>query len=371
MFNQIPESSHYTPEQNELALSRALSLGSVEVSDEMVTSAVDSIISRMGPSYLELMQAAKETPEIISDYKLSLFGNNENMNLTPKIRAIVMEALKMIPDCNVITKTFSSERRISVFLDQNREFDENQTLDKARVNMKLRIDAKDVKNEDPLDLLLSQLSKKILSLGYGAEGTFDIRLEKGYLPLEGNPWKWHFDGKTFKTSITVCFSSKENWSTRVSNLVIESRGIPAQQGYLYDALNVFHRAPLPPDLGGEELSAGDYRLFIRYNEFYTEKNALVTEIEMPPPLIHQTKPVKIDVLGLSERKDQPATTYTSLLFDGLRESLSLVPLEPMRINLPEYSALEMPVIREVFNLSVVSELKPAPLPEEKKRCAVM
>lgn len=136
---------------------------------------------------------------------------------------------------------------------------------------------KDIKEADSLDLLLLQLSKKILSLGHGDKGTFDIRLEKGCLSLEGNPWKWHFDGEVFKTSITVCHSNKKNWSTRIADFKMESNGSPANHGFLYDALKVYHRAPVPSDLDGEELNANDYRLFIRYNEFYTNGNSAIAD----------------------------------------------------------------------------------------------
>lgn len=263
MFNAVPGPKPYISEQNATASSHALSLGQVDTPNTMVTSAVDAIISQFAPAYLELINEATVHPEIISDYKSSLYDYYKDMSLTPEIRRDVSIAQEIAPNCKVVTKALSSQKKISVFSENNSEFDGNQAIEKARLHINLRVNAKDLKKEDPLTLLLSQLSKKILSLGYGNEGTFDVRLEKGILPLEGNPWKWHFDGEIFKSSITVCYSNKKNWSTRISG------GKPAEHSCLYDALKVYHRAPIPSDLEGKELNADDYRLFIRYNEFYT------------------------------------------------------------------------------------------------------
>lgn len=261
MFGTIPK--------DELASNRSLSLCYADIPDQMVTDAVDAIISRMAPAYLELIREAKDKPEIISDYKSSLRSYYEDRSLIPEIRSDV-EAQGMASDCFVVTEGLNSDRRISVFSEKNSKFDENQPMDKSRFYIRLNVNAKDIEDKDPLDHLLSELSKKILSLGYGSEGTFDIRLEKGFLSLEGNPWKWHYDGEILKTSVTVCYSNKKNWSTRVANSQMESIGRAADHGFLYDALHVYHRAPLPSDLEGEELIADDYRLFIRYQEFYTK-----------------------------------------------------------------------------------------------------
>jgi len=314
MFNATPGSTQYTPVQNGPAISRSLSLCYVDIPDQMVTSSVDAIISRMAPAYLELMREAKEKSEIISDYKSSLYDYYKDMctSLTPEMRTDVREAQKMAQDCNVITKMLPSERRISVFLKKNREFDENQALDKASVYIRLSVKAKDIKEEDPLDHLLSQLSKKILSQGYGGEGTFDIRLEKGCLSLEGDPWRWHFDGNIFKTSVTVCYSNKENWSTRVSDSKMESNGRPADHGFLYDALNVYHRAPIPSDLEGEELNANDYRLFIRYKEFYTKGERIPIESEIP------------DRDG-AEKEERRTTNFSENPFRNIRAAREEIP----------------------------------------------
>lgn len=253
----------------------------VGITEQTVIDAVGAIISRMIPTYCELMREAKERPEIISDHSSYLHAYYAGQSITSEMRSSLEEAEKMAPNWKAVTKTHS-DNRISVF-SENNEFDETQTLKDTRFYIKLRVNTEDVKNvqeQDQLDNLLSHLSKKIFSLGYGEEGTFDIRLEKGYLPLEANPWKWHFDG-IFKTSITVCYSNKKNWSTRVWDPTMGSDGKPADHDFLYDALNIYHRAPIPSDLEGNELQADDYRLFIRYNEFYKSDERVIPHRAAP------------------------------------------------------------------------------------------
>jgi len=275
MFNDITGTSLYSPEQNESVNSRSLSLCDTGIPDQMVTSAVDSIISRMAPDYLELMSEAKENPEIITNYKTSLYNHykDQYVRLTPELQNDVREAQSMARDCYVIKKTLSSGSQISVFSEKNREFNE-KTPDQARLHIRLKVKAKDIEEKDPLDRLLSQLSKKIHSQGGGDGGSFDIRLEKGCLSLEGSSWKWHYDGKVFKKAISVCFSNKENWSTQISDSKMGIPHWPAAHGFLYNALKVYHRAPIPYDLEHKELNPDDYRLFIRYTELYKENETI-------------------------------------------------------------------------------------------------
>lgn len=267
MANTISGTKPFVSEHNVLAGNP--SLGCAAIADHMVSNAVDAILSRLATAYLDLIGEANKNPEIISDYKSNLLGYYANKDLTFEAKIEMIEAKKMARDDHVVTKILSSGDKISVFSEKNKGFYENQPLSKARVYVRLSVEALSIKEEDPLDLLLSQLSKKILSLGYGDEGTFDIRLEKGCLPLEGSAWKWHFDGEILKTSITVCYSNKENWSTRIPSSEPGSDGKPADHGFLYDALNVKHRAPIPSDLDCE-LNNNDYRLFIRYKEYHTK-----------------------------------------------------------------------------------------------------
>ena len=263
MFNSISESTRQTFSVGDGSICDA------GIANQMVMDSVDALLSRVVTDYLSLLGEAKENPGIIHDYKSSLSDYYLGQTLSPEAEQNLREAQEIAPNCNVIKKNLPSDGRISVFSEKNMKLDENQTLANARVHIRLKINAKSIQEEDSLDLLLSQLSKKILSLGYGNEGTFDIRLEKGCLALEGSSWKGHFDGNIFKTSITVCYSNKENWSTHILDFKQESKGRPADHGFLYDALKVFHRTPVPADLEGKELNADDYRLFIRYTEFYT------------------------------------------------------------------------------------------------------
>lgn len=173
-------------------------------------------------------------------------------------------------------------------------FDE-ENIGAAQLSIRFHINAHDVKEDDSLDHLLSQLSKKIFSLGYGTDGTFDVRFEKGFLPLEGESFQWHYDGEIFKTSITVCFSNKKNWSTRIQG------DRPAEHGFLYDALQIYHRAPLPADLKDEELTPNDYRLFIRYTEFHPEY-----QTPLSTPEQESKAPSIVDFLKTEYLKNDPS-----------------------------------------------------------------
>lgn len=246
---------------------RVLHVGKVDVPETMVLQAVDAVIARMTPAYFELMHEANENPEIIRDYKSTLKDYYKDMSITPEIHREVKEAEKMCPDCNNMTKKVQG-KTIAVFLEKNSTFNPNQTPDKAKLNIRLDIQAEDIKGEDSLDTLLSELGKKFFTL-YGNKGSFDIRLEKGILPIGVTSSKWHYDGEVFKTSTTVCFSNKTNWSTRVKVSPLDSEERPAEHGCLYDALKVYHRAPITSDLEGETLNENDWRLFVRYLEFYS------------------------------------------------------------------------------------------------------
>lgn len=221
----------------------------------------------MTPLYHGLVKKAHNDPKTVSSYKESLREYYNNLTaMTPEESLQVAEAQNIAPQLDTITENLHSSPRLSIFKKTDEEFDADRSLEEIRSYTRLRINVKDLTEANPLDRLLIQLAQRIFNLGYGdAEnpGTFDIRLEKGIIPLEGNPWKWHIDGDGFRTSITTCFSNKDNWSTRILT------DLPAAHGFLYDALQELHRAPIPSDLEDEEFSPHDYRLFIRYNEFRT------------------------------------------------------------------------------------------------------
>lgn len=157
-----------------------------------------------------------------------------------------------------------------------------------------KVSLKKLENKDSFDHLLQQLSKIIFELGYKdtETGEFDIRFEKGHMDLsESTANRWHFDG--FKTSISVCWSNKENWTTKILNLDSPEDTIQlkkklnglsrlskkyddrinalvdlnyaesAKFGFLHDVTKICHRSP---NISSER-EVNEYRLFIRYNEF--------------------------------------------------------------------------------------------------------
>lgn len=171
--------------------------------------------------------------------------------------------------------------------------EKNQDLDiKNPYYFRQKIDVNTLENKDSFDFLLQKLHKSVFALGYKNEsetGFFDIRFEKGCSsPLVGHnsdKTEWHFDRGSFKTSITVCWSNKENWCTKIINLnqspeELEEfkEGMKKDKSYyvkhlehaeftkfgcLYDAINLCHLAPEIDDV-----KAHEYRFFIRYNEFW-------------------------------------------------------------------------------------------------------
>ena len=290
-----------------------LSLGYADIPDPMVKEAIAAIIARMTPHYFELMKEAKADPTIISDFQSSLAGYENFGSLRPQMRAEIKEAQRLAPNCKIAIKISThDDSRVSVFSETNSELNTDQTIDQTRLHIRCRVEAKDIQERDALDRLLSQLFKKLKSLGCGDKGRFDIRLEKGILALEGGSWRWHHDGEIFKTSITTCYSKKKEWSTRISTG-------PTEHGVLYDAKKVFHRAPLSSDLNGEELKLDDYRLFIRYNEFYApdettfqatkEEDPLVRTFTVPvpssfPPLtLPEMKKINVKLPGFEKSEE--------------------------------------------------------------------
>lgn len=231
---------------------QSLSLSPAEIPEEMVIKAIDSMISRIAPDYLELINQA---PQNIS---------NNNKNLL----AFTDEERQAFARNTIRSESEYTGKTISIFSEKNGDF--GQTLDKARVYVRLIISTVYLYHKNPLNDLLSEIHNKISSLGYVQKDNcqrrwFDVRLERGCLALEGESWEWHFD-KGYKTSVTICYSNKKNWSTRIADTKEKDNERPAEHGIFCNALNVFHRAPIPSDLNGEELKADDYRLFIRYNE---------------------------------------------------------------------------------------------------------
>lgn len=116
---------------------------------------------------------------------------------------------------------------------------------------------------------------------------FEIRFEKGCLN-ESAASNWHFD-EGYKTSITVCWSNIDSWSTKILNLskcpedlrplkrikritkeavcISDKCQENAIFGGFYNALTTCHRAPKKGDVDVSQLlKANDFRLFVRYTE---------------------------------------------------------------------------------------------------------
>lgn len=138
----------------------------------------------------------------------------------------------------------------------------------------------------PVGALAISINKYLCGLGFACS-EIQLRLERGCLnPI---PNYWHFD-TTYperQPSIIICWSNKPNWSTRIMNdenyqKISKGKPLPllladkdteekvksavqlAKFGYLYNAKEVFHRAPQLEDFNGEEISADDYRLFFHF-----------------------------------------------------------------------------------------------------------
>jgi len=145
----------------------------------------------------------------------------------------------------------------------------------------------DLGEDHPLNAMLIPLSKKISDLGFPCDQV-EIRFEKGCFKSMAS--EWHRDGYLVKHSINLCYSNKENWSTRIldnkdylvygvfGNLTntglqdpsitqkIESLAQAAKFGFLFDAKKFLHRSPLISDLTDQNISINDYRLLIRFSK---------------------------------------------------------------------------------------------------------
>ncbi len=241
------------------------SLGSANLSKDEVAQAIDALIKKMTPAYLELIAENSDT----SKTRDTRIWNKNNGNYKDKI--IVYPHIK-----------------------------QNKKLENENCLISVYIKIKDLQDMDALDHLLVKLRNRLFDLGYTDKSNtefFYVVLEKGTLETEhsSSTSYWHRDGG-FKTSIATCFSSIENWSTHVvdenrmpnetkdfinkswtedrrtfemasntiSQSTLEKFGTPAKHGFLYDAMSLFHRAPQPSDIVGA--GENDYRFFIRYED---------------------------------------------------------------------------------------------------------
>ena len=83
---------------------------------------------------------------------------------------------------------------------------------------------------------------------------------------------WHKDsGSKDNIDITVCFSNKPNWSTRVvdhddpEDPSLDSRSSVLPHGDLLDARHTTHRAPKVSDFPEDPVTSKDWRLFFRFS----------------------------------------------------------------------------------------------------------
>lgn len=244
MNNQICKTNEFINFENEIGLYPAI--GFSNITNQEVDDAIKSLMSIIERDYFQLI--------------------NESKN-----------------------KDWGS-RTFKVYPEKNQN-SENPDI-KAPYYFRQKIAVNTLENKDSFDFLLQKLHKSIFDLGYKNEsdtGFFDIRFEKGYsTPLIGynsDKPQWHFDRGLFKTSITVCWSNRDNWCTKIININQPPEELEefkegmkrdnsycakylkyaefAKFGFLYDAMNLCHLAPEENGVQPEE-----HRLFIRYNEFW-------------------------------------------------------------------------------------------------------
>lgn len=157
----------------------------------------------------------------------------------------------------------------------------------ARYFTQMRKDVKKLNENDPLGEILVRLNKRLIELGFPCDAV-EIRFEKGC--FNSLVPQWHLDGPEMSRSITICFSTKPSWSTRVLDVElftqlnipstsaiqqnpatlqkIETLAKPAKFGYFYDARTVLHRSPKETDLQNDTISPDDYRLFFRFTSTF-------------------------------------------------------------------------------------------------------
>lgn len=138
----------------------------------------------------------------------------------------------------------------------------------------------------PLGAIVHKIKDTILECGFYCDRA-EIHFEKGCMFSSAD--FWHKDGnRNGENYITVCYSNKPNWSTRIADsakvyeslnvssldptmiteqqtAIIDSVAFPAKHGDLWHANKVLHRGPKASDLAGDPLTPDDYRLLIRFS----------------------------------------------------------------------------------------------------------
>jgi hypothetical protein len=235
-------------------VSRCPPIGHSTISNEEVNSAIDALIERITPLYLNLM-------------------HENNTNDTKTLFESDSKTEFVLDGKTLFTSGSKPSFELSIYPSKKLDM---QNINNGRFYYKTKISRKNLDNKDALSHLIVKLSDQLSKLGYKDfdNGVFDIRFEKGRIGKQNDDPMWHFDGAK-KAAITVCWSNVESWSTRVkpfeenqsltfyhksSNDNAES----SKHGFLYDAQKTFHRAPYGSDL--LKLQIKHHRFFIRYNE---------------------------------------------------------------------------------------------------------
>lgn len=344
--------------------SSSLALGPSDVSNEDLLMAIDALIKRVTPHYVELIknQAAQ----------LKSSSVEEGITIKWSYRGLPTDSEGV------------AKNSLSVFPSPEGPQDAVESLEKTRCYVRLFFETKDLGQDDPLDVLLIHLHTRLVALGCEANGEFDVRFERGFMPSTVNN-SWHFD-ETFKTSVTVCFSNRENWSTRIADLEklglsnvlsraemtgpqrisernpyfpfilqkIEQCGEATQMGHFYDALKLYHRAPIPTDLGDKGVSQTDYRLFIRYRTFLkpNDERSEKKKIEIPK------SEFRIDVDAFTKKDSIPKFERLDKIFDPIHFKVqdplpASLDIAPLKFKLFESSDIKLSLTR-VFNMELPS-----------------
>jgi hypothetical protein len=142
----------------------------------------------------------------------------------------------------------------------------------------------DLTNNSPLKNLVLTLNKMICEQKFVCDKV-EIRLEKG--SFDSHAQVWHLDSWAFEHSITICWSNKVSWNTKILDLEntlefinyspywdeqnktlkkIEAVAQTAKFGHFYNAKQILHRSPTLNDFKEEAIGVNDYRLFLRFTK---------------------------------------------------------------------------------------------------------
>jgi hypothetical protein len=253
--------------------SLALSIGSADISQESIDSAVQFLIQSTAQAYLDTLSKSLE------EYRRdpSHFDTCDFACYFTRIKSCSATRLPQF------TVAIPHDR-----INENRSGE-------ARYQASFNFTLNEMDNESPLGTLVVSLSQRISDLGFPCSEAV-VRLEKGCFVPEANDW--HVDGPAANIAIAVCYSSRSCWSTRIldptmGHVILKTRGSfeknqkavealytatleqlkqiesaskPARIGFLYNVKEIPHRSPKASDLSHEDkLDVDDYRLFMLFS----------------------------------------------------------------------------------------------------------